>query len=148
MRQKLSHNNSSLISPLFLSSCYIKLIKSLHRLINHSSISPFAENFRANIMAQISVNMGDGNIDSGNITGSFINNNFYNSDEDARIMRWLSPLEPNDRHQSVRNDRFDGVGDWFLETSEFREWRSSEGGADKAVLFCSGNPGVGKTYLR
>jgi len=100
-------------------------------------------------MAQISVhlNMGDGNLHSGNITGSF-NNNFYNSDEDARIMRWLSPLEPNNRHQSVRNDRFDGVGDWFLETREFREWRGSEGGSDKAVLFGSGNPGVGKTYLR
>ena len=73
-------------------------------------------------MAQISVNlnMGDRNLHSGNITGSF-NNNFCNSDEDARIMRWLSPLEPNNRHQSVRNDRFDGVGDWFLETREFRE---------------------------
>ena len=47
----------------------------------------------------------------------------------------------------MRTDRFDGVGDWLLETSEFQEWRSSEDGADKAVLFCSGNPGVGKTYL-
>ena len=92
------------------------------------------------------VNIGDGNVNSGSITGSF-NNNFYNSDEDARIMRWLSPLEPNSRHQGVRTDRLDGVGDWFLETSEFREWRGSERGADKAVLFGSGNPGVGKTYL-
>ena len=98
-------------------------------------------------MAQISVNIGDGNIHSGNITGSF-NHNFYGSDKDVRIMRWLSPLEPNIRHQGVRNDRFDGVGDWFLETSEFQEWRGGEGGADKAVLFCAGNPGVGKTYLR
>ena len=98
-------------------------------------------------MAQISVKMGDGNIQSGNITGSF-NNTFYKSGEDAEILRWLSPLEPNNRHQGVRTDRLDGVGDWFLETSEFREWRSSEGRTDKAVLFCSGNPGVGKTYLR
>ena len=98
-------------------------------------------------MAQISVNMGDGNVHSGNITGSF-NSNFYNSDEDGRIMGWLSPLEPNNRHQGVRNDRFDGVGNWLLEKSEFREWRGSESVTDKAVLFCSGNPGVGKTYLR
>ena len=63
-------------------------------------------------------------------------------------MRWLSPLELNNRHQDVRTDRFDGVGDVFLGTSEFREWRGSEGRANKAVLFCSGNPGVGKTYLR
>jgi len=98
-------------------------------------------------MAQISVNMRDGNVNSGNITSSF-NKNIYMSDEDALIMRWLSPLEPNNRHQGVRTERLDGVGDWFLETSEFREWRGGEAGDDKAVLFCSGNPGVGKTYLR
>ena len=63
-------------------------------------------------------------------------------------MRWLSPLEPNNRHQGVRTSRFVGVGDWLLETSEFREWRGDEDRAEKAVLFCSGNPGVGKTYLR
>jgi len=100
-------------------------------------------------MAQIShtpsVSLGDGNANCGNINGSF---NTYMPDEDARIMRWLSPLEPNERHQDVRTDRFDGIGHWLLETSEFREWRGSEGGADSVVLFCSGNPGVGKTYLR
>jgi len=95
--------------------------------------------------ASYSVSVGDGNVNSGNIIGV---NNFYNSDEDTQIMRWLSPLEPNARHQGVRTDRFGGVGDWLLETREFREWRGSEGGADKAVLLCSGNPGVGKTYLR
>ena len=63
-------------------------------------------------------------------------------------MRWLSPLEPKIRHQGGRGDRFDGVGDWVLETSEFQEGRGGEGGANKAVLFCSGDPGVGKTYLR
>ena len=93
-----------------------------------------------------SVTFGDRNVNSGNVTGSF--NTFYTSDEDIQIMRWLSPLEPNTRHQGVRNERFDGVGEWFLETGEFREWRGSGDGADKAVLFCSGNPGVGKTYLR
>jgi len=100
-------------------------------------------------MAQTShaVSIGDGNVNSGNITGSF-NTTFNKLDEDAQILRWLSPLEPNHRHQSVRTDRSSGIGDWFLETSQFREWRDGEGGADKAVLFCSGNPGVGKTYLR
>ena len=91
--------------------------------------------------------IGDGNTSCSNIIGSF-NNIIYKSDEEAQILRWLSPLEPTNRHQSVRTDRFDGVGDWFLETREFREWRGSAGGANKAVFFCSGNPGVGKTYLR
>ena len=73
---------------------------------------------------------------------------FYKSDEDADILRWLSPLEPEKRHHAVCATRFKGVGDWLLETGEFREWRGGSGGADKAVLFCFGNPGVGKTYLR
>jgi len=95
-----------------------------------------------------SVSIGDGNAHCGNIIGSFNNSTFYKSEEDAQIMRWLSPLEPNSRHQGVRTDRFGGVGDWLLEMRELQEWRGSEGGADKAVLFCPGNPGVGKTYLR
>ena len=95
----------------------------------------------------LSANIGDGNSNVANITHSF-NTTFYKSDEDAQIMRWLSPLEPNNRHQGVRTGRFGGVGNWLLETIEFREWRRGAGGADKAILFCSGNPGVGKTYLR
>ena len=94
-----------------------------------------------------SMKFGDHNESCGNTIGSY-NTTIYNADENAQIMRWLSPLEPKIRHQGVREERFDGVGDWVLETSEFREWRRGEGGADKAVLFCSGNPGVGKTFLR
>jgi len=70
------------------------------------------------------------------------------ADENKVIMQWLSPLDPKGRHRDVRMDRLDGVGSWLLETNEFREWRSNEGGADKAVLFCYGDPGAGKTYLR
>ena len=94
-----------------------------------------------------SIKFGDNNFNSGNTIGSY-NKTVYKSDEDARIMHWLSPLQPEIRHHGVRNDRFGGVGNWLLETSEFREWREGKGGADKAVLFCAGNPGVGKTYLR
>ena len=96
------------------------------------------------ISPKLLVSFGDGNTKCGNMKDCF---NTYISDEDAQIMRWLSPLEPNKRHQGVRTDRFDGVGDWLLQMGEFREWRGGEDGADKGVLFCSGNPGVGKTYL-
>jgi len=95
----------------------------------------------------VSIRMGDGNAGSGNFTNSF-NSYFYGSDEDARIGSWLSPLESNDRHQDVQIDRVHGIGNWLLETREFHEWRGGEGGADKALLFCYGNAGVGKTYLR
>ena len=95
------------------------------------------------------VTYGDGNTNSPSINNSYdTNTNIYQSEEDAEIMRWLSPLEPGNRHHGVRTSRFEGVGDWRLKTSEFREWRGGEGGADKAVSFCFGDQGVGKTHLR
>ncbi|RPA89658.1 hypothetical protein L873DRAFT_1720870 [Choiromyces venosus 120613-1] len=92
------------------------------------------------------VRVGDGH------SNNFNSLNIWNrldldKEGDRQIMQWLSPLEPQNRHDGVRSDRLEGVGNWFLETNEFREWKSFEGGADKAVLFCHGNPGVGKTYL-
>jgi len=97
-----------------------------------------------------SISIGNGNVNCNNVTNSnnIVNVNKVIADENPEIMRWLSPLDPRRRHQDVRTDRLDGVGDWLLETSEFREWRSNEGGIDKGVLFCYGDPGVGKTYLR
>ncbi|KAG0633704.1 hypothetical protein HOY80DRAFT_1062781 [Tuber brumale] len=68
------------------------------------------------------IRLCDGNAHCGNITGSFNKNKtVYKSDEDAQIMGWLSPLEPDNRHQGVRDERLDGMGDWLLETNEFRE---------------------------
>ena len=76
-----------------------------------------------------------------------INVNTVISDEDNEIREWLSSLKPHQRHQDVRAERLDGVGDWLLETSEFRKWSKGEDGSSERVLFCSGGPGVGKTYL-
>jgi len=95
-----------------------------------------------------SINTGNSN--SYNVTNShnIINLSQVIADQNPEILRWLSPLDPRRRHQDVRTNRFDGVGNWFLETRQFQAWRGGEGGADKAVLFCHGNPGVGKTFLR
>jgi len=97
-----------------------------------------------------SISIGDSNVNCGNVTNSnnTVNVNKIIADENPEIMRWLSPLDPRRRHQDVRIDRLDGVGRWLLETNEFQEWRRGEGGAGGAVLFCYGDPGVGKTYLR
>ena len=83
------------------------------------------------------------NINSFNV----VNVNTVISDEENQIREWLSPLKPHQRHQGVRADRLDGVGGWFLETSEFRKWSNGDDGSPGRVLFCSGGPGVGKTYL-
>jgi len=91
---------------------------------------------------------------TGNI-GSFNNNSFnnivsFNTERDPegrQILQWLSPLEPRQGHRGVRTNRLDGIGNWVLETNKFRKWSGADGCVEP-VLFCDGNPGVGKTYLR
>ena len=81
----------------------------------------------------------------GNVRDSY---NKLVSDEGRRILEWLSPLAPRERHRAVSEGRMDGVGDWLLRTNEFEKWHTSEDQAVHPVLFCYGDPGVGKTYLR
>ena len=77
-------------------------------------------------------------------------NNYTIADSRSQILTWLSPLDPKLRHRDVQERRVGNVGEWFLQTQEFKSWCvGSEGGEfDNAVLFCYGDPGVGKTYIR
>jgi len=72
------------------------------------------------------------------------------SDDRSEILTWLSPLEPHLRHHHIRTNRVEYVGDWVLGTEEFRSWKDGDGQSEpeKATIFCSGNLGVGKTYIR
>ena len=63
-------------------------------------------------------------------------------------MHLLSPLELESRYQEMRASRFDGVGAWILGTREWKEWNEGEGGTNKAILFCLGNPGVDNLHMR
>ena len=92
----------------------------------------------------------------GNIS-SFNNNSFntvsYNyivADDRSQILAWLSPLEPRLRHKDIQDSRTKNIGEWVLQTEQFKSWCAASGGSesDKAVLFCYGNPGVGKTFIR
>ena len=86
---------------------------------------------------------------AGNIN-SFNNVSIFNAvDDESKILAWLSPLEPQVRHQDICDQRVDGIGSWLLETKEFRSWYNGDenGESDGAVLFCYGNPGVGKSYI-
>ena len=78
------------------------------------------------------------------------NNNITVTDDRSEILTWLSPLEPRSRHHDIQARRVENVGDWLLRTEEFRSWQrdDGQGGSQKATIFCSGNPGVGKTYMR
>jgi len=77
-------------------------------------------------------------------------NNVTVSDDRSNLLAWLSPLNPKLRHQDLRNRRVEDVGEWIFPTEEFRSWYAGSGGSesDKAVLFCYGDPGVGKTFMR
>ena len=91
---------------------------------------------------------GTGHNNSFNVTNSYnTTNNTTYVDEASQILEWLSPLKPHLRHQDVRTRRMDGVGDWFLRTDDFINWRDGEGGSSMAILFCSAAPGAGKTHL-
>jgi len=76
--------------------------------------------------------------------------NLCNADERAEVLAWLSPLDPRIRHDDIRAHRVEDVGDWLLRTDEYRDWFGGTCGGepDNLVLFCHGNPGVGKTYIR
>ena len=85
------------------------------------------------------------NINSLNTTVS----NFIVADNRSNILAWLSPLNPKLRHQDIQGHRVEKLGEWLLQTEVFRAWNAGSGGeSDSTVLFCYGNPGVGKTFIR
>jgi len=76
-----------------------------------------------------------------------VQNNYSFVDDRSQLLAWLSPLEPKLRHQDIRERRVENVGEWLMQTEEFRSWQDCRGD-DKGVLFCYGAPGVGKTFIR
>ena len=85
-----------------------------------------------------------------NISNTAVTNILTLADDRRDLLCWLSPLDPKLRHQDIQARRVEDVGEWLLETEEFRRWDAGSGGdeSDNAVLFCYGDPGVGKTYIR
>ncbi|RPA92068.1 hypothetical protein L873DRAFT_1711498, partial [Choiromyces venosus 120613-1] len=63
------------------------------------------------------------------------------------IFSGLSTLEPQKQHSHVTHSRIQGVGDWFLETAEFRSWRDDDNEFVAQTLFCDGAQGAGKTFI-
>ena len=77
-------------------------------------------------------------------------NNYTQTNKKSQILAWLSPLEPRKRQKEIRAHRVNEVGDWVLQTHEYRNWLggSSRSESNGSALFCYGGPGVGKTYIR
>ena len=72
------------------------------------------------------------------------------ADDRSQLLTWLSPVDPGLRHWDIQERRVKGVGEWLTQTKEFMRWcgSSAKYDSDKAVLFCYGDPGVGKTFIR
>jgi len=72
------------------------------------------------------------------------------NDDRPQLLTWLSPLNPGLRHCDIQEHRVNDGGEWLIETEEFTKWYGlGRGGhGESAVLFCYGDPGVGKTFIR
>ena len=79
-----------------------------------------------------------------------MSNSYTVTDDRSKLLGWLSPLDPGLRHWEIQERRVDDVGEWLIQSEEFRRWckLGVEGEGNKAVLFCYGDPGVGKTFIR
>lgn len=59
------------------------------------------------------------------------------------VLDWVCPSNYGQQLSDVLSRRKSGTDSWFLESSEFRDWREGA----KRTLFCPGHPGSGKTIL-
>ena len=101
-------------------------------------------------MSQYTINDSNNCLNTTNSYNTSVSNNYTIADDRSELLTWLSPLNPGLQHWDIQERRVEGVGEWLIQTGEFRRWRglSGESEGDKAVLFCYGNPGVGKTFIR
>ncbi|KAG5755895.1 hypothetical protein H9Q70_001491 [Fusarium xylarioides] len=60
-----------------------------------------------------------------------------------KVLNWLSKDDFTLRHRDIVEQRLAGTGQWFLESDEFKSWVRE----DHTTLFCTGSPGVGKTFI-
>ncbi|KAL6352007.1 hypothetical protein LRP88_14819 [Fusarium phalaenopsidis] len=68
------------------------------------------------------------------------------SEENKRVLAWLSDLRFEDTHRAVLTKRHPNTGQWFLDKDEFTQWRDGQPDTTPA-LWCPGMPGAGKTVI-
>ena len=64
-------------------------------------------------------------------------------DQRARVAQWLASSDPFTNHHKALQQRHRGTGRWFLESSDFKQWKANP----KSFLWLHGIPGCGKTVL-
>ncbi|KAI1737229.1 hypothetical protein F4680DRAFT_224002 [Xylaria scruposa] len=84
-----------------------------------------------------------------NIYGGFTHlGDQYIQGETSRrgFLEWLSPLDPNAKHQDIVEQRLVKTGEWLLKTEDFKWWLSMDSISPK-TFWCHGVYGIGKTFL-
>jgi len=80
----------------------------------------------------------------------FIGSNYTFGEDPSQLLAWLSPLEPRLQHRDIEERRVANVQKWLMKTEECRIWCGS--GRERedchTVLFCHGDLGVGKIFIR
>ena len=101
-------------------------------------------------MAQYTVNQSTNCLNTTNYYNEKVVVTYTVADDRSQLLTWLSPLDPGLQHCDIQECRVNNVGEWLMGTEEFKRWCGvgGESEGDKAVLFCYGNPGVGKTFIR
>jgi len=121
------------------------------RASNNNDDPPNRDDYSVNIIDSFNNNENSFNDNEScfNINISNTTTVNYTVDERYEILTWLSPLKPQVRHRDIVAQRVDSIGAWLLETKEFKRWhkRSREDGSCHPILFCGGNPGVGKSHI-
>ena len=63
-----------------------------------------------------------------NTTNSHNVSNYYTVGDDlSPLLTWLSPLDPGLRHSDIQERRVGNVGEWLMETEEFKRWCRLDG---------------------
>jgi len=101
-------------------------------------------------MSQYTINHSNNCLNTTNSYNNTVSHNYTFADDRSQLLAWLSPLDPGLRHSDIQERRVNDVGEWLMKTEEFRRWcgLDGEGEDTMSVLFCYGNPGVGKTFIR
>ncbi|KAF7318677.1 NACHT and ankyrin domain protein [Mycena chlorophos] len=78
----------------------------------------------------------------GDIHNMAIYGHFF-SDEKYKLFEFISPLNFLPRQREIYETHEKNTGAWFLNDPAFNRWQSGH----KSILWCSGDPGTGKTVL-
>lgn len=91
---------------------------------------------------QFSATVGDG----GTLHQGDVYNIFNNSTDPRKLLKWLPNLHFGDSLRHHADKQLTGTGLWLLGQSFYLRWLENRFGRDR-VLWCHGDPGVGKTVL-